>query len=78
MVMHGKGTLKYSETHYYKGLFSNGVKEGYGTFVNGLLKYIGNFSQNKKNGYGILNLEDGSKFSGEFINDKYYGKGELI
>jgi hypothetical protein len=56
----------------YTGTLKNGVPEG-----NGIMKYAngdtydGEWKDGKKNGYGTkVNAIDGSKYEGEYSNDK--------
>lgn len=39
------------------------------------LKYEGHFKMDKKDGFGILYLTNGEKYSGTFVNDTVNGYG---
>lgn len=60
----------------YIGQFSNGVREGKGTFTfsNGN-EYIGGFSTNKSNGIGQMKYANGDEYLGNWIDGKKDGLG---
>lgn len=67
----------------YKGGFKNGVKEGLGIQYNNYNNndnksfYIGEFKNNKYNGYGIHCFGDGKIYQGQWENNKFNGYGEF-
>lgn len=76
--MDGWGTYKSRESEYV-GSYKNGLKSGKGTMKN-LAKgweYIGDFFDDKFHGKGVYIWGDGTKFEGEFENNKKT-KGKLI
>ena len=89
-IVHGKGYLKGSNAHTYHGDFSRGLFNGQGefTWTKGvkMIKYKGNYSSGKKDGFGELYFNDGNSYKGgwesglpqgegiyETKNRKYYG-----
>ena len=60
----------------YRGLHSNGQKNGYGFQVlrNGEV-YVGNFTNNVKEGPGVFYDLDGSTYTGEWVSNKKHGEG---
>ena len=70
-----------------KGLLIKNGGSIYGDWVKGVctgnviykvedkFEYIGNFENNKKNGYGIEKYNDGSQYEGSFLNNLKSGKG---
>jgi len=40
--------------------------------------YVGKLKNGKKEGFGTLTFEDGTKYEGEFKNDLYHGNGTLL
>ena len=64
-----------SNDYIYKGDFKNSLKEGYGEEIFDGYKYIGEFSDDKKNGQGKIILKNNDVYKGAFINDKFNGNG---
>jgi hypothetical protein len=69
--------------HFYEGEFSEGLKTGYGEYIKrgglgNLTHYKGQFCKNKKEGEGCFTYEDGSMFSGQWIDDARGKFGELM
>lgn len=61
---------------YYKGEFKNGKINGFGEFITkSNLNYVGNWSNNTLNGYGIEKSCDGCMYIGEYSNGKKEGIG---
>ena len=60
-VIKGKSIMYYNEPNIHSMLFTT--------------NYEGDFQNNKREGYGIFIMEDGSKYEGEFQKDAYCGKG---
>ncbi|MCK0130477.1 hypothetical protein MWU59_03085 [Flavobacteriaceae bacterium F08102] len=64
--MNGEGTMQY-KTGVYKGHWSNGLRDGKGTYTwnNGDV-YTGSWSKDKRHGYGEYVWHDGSKYHGNY------------
>ena len=68
----------YKDGSNYNGEFLGKKKHGYGTEtfpLNGGF-YKGNFKEDKKDGEGTLELQNGYKYTGFWRNGKREGKGE--
>lgn len=71
----GQGTYYYFNGDIYEGSFQNGKKSGNGVYtwapVEGETQrvYEGGFENDMRNGYGVYWYANGSKYSGEFVND---------
>eukprot|EP01101_Sappina_pedata_P003226 TRINITY_DN1344_c0_g1_i1.p1 TRINITY_DN1344_c0_g1~~TRINITY_DN1344_c0_g1_i1.p1 ORF type:complete len:974 (-),score=262.23 TRINITY_DN1344_c0_g1_i1:154-3075(-) len=72
---HGKGTFTDSQG-IYEGSWASDAKSGEGNmiFKDGRRLY-GKYLDNKIHGSGIMTYFDGSKYEGEFQNDKREGRG---
>ena len=81
-VPHGQGTITFPDGRKYVGYFKLGEHNGLGNseMPDGR-KYIGDWSSNQRNGYGTSWIPtDGNTYctyTGEWIQDYYYGLGEL-
>jgi hypothetical protein len=79
------GYMKYGVSvnwlYEYQGEWRYGGFNGNGILIsttnNGTSKYIGELKDGIRDGFGSLNLEDGSKYVGEFKGNRYDGKGIL-
>ncbi|XP_065083936.1 alsin homolog [Ochlerotatus camptorhynchus] len=80
----GFGKLKSSNTsasQYFKyhGYFKDDRYSGYGTLITSAYQYNGNFVNDLKEGFGVIEDSlNGVKYIGMFANDKKYGNGILI
>ncbi|XP_031595563.1 radial spoke head 10 homolog B isoform X1 [Oreochromis aureus] len=73
---HGQGVAYFEGGHVYKGMFSKGLMDGFGTFTRaGGLKYEGEFVRNIPMGQGTYTWPDGSTFKGEVYNGIRHGTG---
>lgn len=82
-LRHGAGTLYFKNGDKYEGEFKGGMQHGFGThWVNkdGKLRmhYRGGFGYGKRQGQGILALQDGGKYEGEWMAGKRDGQGKMI
>ena len=85
----GNGILTYDSNCIYKGSVLNGLRHGYGEYINKVdkYKYIGQWNNDKRHGKGILYYELGTKeqednrllsyYDGEFQDNKRHGQGIL-
>lgn len=78
-MQHGHGVLR-ADQFTYIGEFRNDMMHGYGVLDNAITgdKYLGMFSENKKNGHGISITMDGNYFEGNFVADKLCGHGVAV
>ena len=74
---HGRGTLTYYDGDKYAGGFLLGAFHGNGTFTTAKDKYVGEYKNGYKNGFGTQTYSNGDKYVGEFKDDKYHGKGNM-
>jgi hypothetical protein len=74
--INGEGTYLYSNAKYW-GKWKDGKAEGTGVlyFNDGSTMYQGNFSNDKKNGFGIQAWSDGNRYEGNWIDDNRTGQG---
>jgi hypothetical protein len=74
---HGVGYYNDMMEVEYKGEYVKGSRIGFGEEWNSssLATYEGMFANNKKNGYGIMVWEDGTKYEGNFLDNDFEGKG---
>ena len=71
-----KGILLSPNMDYFEGEFILGKKEGKGKLVyNNGTEYLGNFRNNKPDGYGQLTQENGEVYQGEWKEGKINGHG---
>jgi hypothetical protein len=63
----------------YEGQFRDGFMKGKGRkiFANGEY-YVGEFDNDKANGYGVFKDLNGGKYEGQWVDDKQHGKGKEI
>ena len=73
---HGEGFESDGKGNWYRGGFSNGMKEGKGKchFYDGST-YEGDFKESKMDGNGVYTYKDGRKYTGSFMNNQMHGKG---
>lgn len=82
-VFNGKGIYKFSNGNLYEGEFKDGKMKGYGKIVYSSegdlqkIDYEGQFENNLPHGKGVLRLENGSIYRGEFKEGKMCGKGKM-
>lgn len=77
-IFNGYGLYFFEDGGYYKGLWKNGMMEGYGEMlIPDQEKYIGNFSQGKYHGEGTLYYQDGGRHVGRWKNGLKEGNGKL-
>ncbi|XP_062563879.1 alsin homolog isoform X2 [Armigeres subalbatus] len=63
----------------YQGYFKDDKYSGYGTLTTSSYQYNGSFSNDLKDGFGVVEDSiNGVKYIGMFANDKKYGNGILI
>ena len=78
---HGRGMAYFANGSRYEGMFNSHKKDGYGELfykdndpsIAG--KYIGEFKNNVRHGFGVMTWENGDRYEGEWENDKYHGYG---
>ena len=60
--------------------FDNNLPNGKGEikYLDEEINYKGDIINGNKNGFGILEFKDGTKYEGEFKEDKYNGKGKIL
>lgn len=75
----------YNDGSKYEGDFSNGKKEGKGTYTWGKFskypgyKYTGDWKEDKKEGKGTYFYPNGDiQYEGDFVNDQFEGNGKFI
>ncbi|CDW71378.1 UNKNOWN [Stylonychia lemnae] len=85
----GQGKMMHKDGSIYEGNFDRGVKLGKGRWYKTVKKddyiqkkkikidyvYIGDFQNNKKNGYGVFTWGQISTYEGQFSNDHRHGFG---
>ncbi|KAI3385394.1 hypothetical protein SNEBB_008488 [Seison nebaliae] len=90
-VKHGYGRMFWDDVNEeYAGFWKNGQMSGEGHYVwyvkrtevgspyNLRNEYIGNFTNNERNGYGKFYYADGSTYEGNWSNGKKHGYGKFI
>lgn len=75
---HGVGVYKYTNGDVYKGLWENGVRQGFGRLETKDFVYIGDFSKGFRDGNGYVRHKNGDYYIGEFCQDLRQGKGEMV
>lgn len=76
-VPDGIGTLKFSDTDYYSGSWSQGLAEGEGKLVTKELTYEGTFQQGKFSGTGTMKILHKGTYEGRFSCGQFDGKGKF-
>ncbi|WP_028670446.1 C13 family peptidase [Saccharospirillum impatiens] len=76
-LLHGNGRIDWPDGTYYSGAFRNGLKHGEGTqsLLDGRI-YQGQY----KNGQwvdGVLHFPNGQTYDGDFVRQRFEGKGTL-
>lgn len=75
----GRGTLIMNSKEIYEGNFRNGLFHGHGHLQLFDSIYVGEFEDNVKCGYGVLDiLSSGEKYLGMFADNKRMGRGICI
>ena len=82
-VPNGQGVMRFSINDpkgrkVYRGSWLNGKCQGKGTmtYIDGV--YVGNFYAGEKNGFGVYHYPDGSRYEGNWSNDKMHGNGRFF
>lgn len=74
-----EGKIYYENGDIYEGEIKNYKRDGEGKFTSNSEIYEGHWKNDKKNGKGTLIFKnDGTKYEGEFKDNLFSGKGELI
>jgi hypothetical protein len=80
--MYGLGTMTWPNGNTHTGEFRNNARNGEGTYRvfdenKRLVKeYIGNWENDKKSGYGVMNWpQDGDNYTGEWKDNNRHGRG---
>lgn len=82
--LHGLGSARYPNGDCYEGFFKDGQRDGHGVLKEGKYLssssiYIGQWCQNKRHGYGVLDNErEGEKYMGMWQDDVRHGKGIMV
>ena len=71
----GFGKFVCADGSIYEGNFENGKKSGSGKFVKNIVKYIGDWKDDKINGSGTQHLHGKKIYEGRFKNNMYDGEG---
>uniref|UniRef100_A0A7N8X3X3 Alsin-like n=1 Tax=Mastacembelus armatus TaxID=205130 RepID=A0A7N8X3X3_9TELE len=81
--IHGRGTMKWPDGRIYKGIFKNGLENGYGECIipNKVLNkpdiYEGHWKDGKIHGFGKYKYASGEVYEGCFCDDQRHGYGML-
>ena len=77
----GKCVEKIDDETFY-GYYKNGVRDGKCTIKynnNNNIKFVGNFKDGKRDGYGVYIFQETHKtYKGQFKNNSFEGEGEII
>ncbi|XP_076313442.1 amyotrophic lateral sclerosis 2 [Tachypleus tridentatus] len=83
--LNGLGCVKYPNGDSYEGYFKDGMRHGHGILKQGKFLsspssiYIGQWSWNRREGYGVLdNIRGGEKYMGMWHEDFRHGKGLVV
>ncbi|XP_064466211.1 alsin-like isoform X2 [Ornithodoros turicata] len=82
--LHGLGSARYPNGDTYEGYFKDGMRDGHGVLKEGKYLssssiYIGQWCQNKRHGYGVLDNErEGEKYMGMWQDDLRHGNGIMV
>ena len=72
------GISKSQENVLFISVKNNELKWNKSKNRNTVGKYDGQIGNNLPNGFGVLKLDNGIIYEGDWLNGKYHGKGELI
>ena len=78
-----EGSYQYSSGETYSGEWQNNLFHGRGSYAHSVGQwetdlYVGDFKEDKKNGFGIYTYTDGVRYVGEFKDDMKDGKGKYL
>ena len=77
----GFGSHEFLDGNIYEGQHKNGLAHGHGTMryksVGNLDQYVGHWKSGKRDGFGTLILEDGTRLVGNWKDDNFH-VGEYI
>lgn len=73
-------TLEWSNGDKYDGGFKNGLRHGFGKYLEqgGSRVYEGMWALSQKEGRGYEKFANGDTYTGEYSHDKFHGQGELV
>jgi len=72
---HGRGLMRWSDTHYYYGDWQDGMIHGEGIFVDEGETYEGEWEEDHQHGRGVLLTSDGEYYEGSFAYGYRSGNG---
>jgi hypothetical protein len=66
----GEGVNTFPNGDIFKGTYKKGVRNGQGKYFwkEKIAKYVGNYENHKKEGYGVMKYPDGAKYDGLYLN----------
>ncbi|XP_021370845.1 alsin-like isoform X2 [Mizuhopecten yessoensis] len=83
--LHGIGKVKYANGDVYEGYFREGMRQGHGTYRHGghnsnsASIYIGEWNQDQKQGYGVIDdVLKGEKYMGMWNDGNRHGNGIVV
>jgi hypothetical protein len=72
---------KYSNGATFEGHWANNLREGRGKSIleskQGTYQYFGFYHTDKKHGFGIEVMQDGTVYEGDFYMEKRHGRGKI-
>ena len=71
---HGSGRLGTDGGLSYEGTFVDGRMDGFGTYSDDSIDYVGRFKEGQPHGQGTLTCPDGRRFEGVFADGWLSGK----
>ncbi|CAG9309982.1 unnamed protein product [Blepharisma stoltei] len=77
-ILVGHAKINWSNGKSYEGSVKDKIPHGRGTEISSRGKYVGEFSNGVKKGYGEFTYADGSIYKGNFKNDNRSDKGLFI
>jgi hypothetical protein len=74
---HGYGKVGTDGLEFYTGMWAYGFPDGFGTYENDALEYVGYFSEDHFQGKGVITCsENDRRIEGTFVDGKLVGQPE--
>ena len=81
-LLNGQGSFYNDDGDHYIGNYEQGMKNGKGEYwykpSSHIFKYVGDWKEDKENGYGTLHYRNGKEVKGIFRNGKLVERTEII
>ena len=76
--LNGTGEVLFSTEAVYNGTLKENRRTGKGVYHKGTERYEGDWKNDKRNGYGVQMMEDGTLIKGDWKENIPHGNGTIL